>query len=153
MFCRKYRQFRRDYDAAVQVVRGSRELLDRLTADGIRLAIVTNNLVAEQIPKLQQLKLDHYFEVVTISEAVGVSKPDPIIFEVTLEKLSLSPADVVMIGDSLTSDIAGARAAGIRCVWLKRREDSSDTPPEGVPLIAGDLQDTETVMRVLAALR
>ena len=149
----EYHLFRRNYDAAAQVVRGSYALLDRLSQAGIRLAVVTNNLVAEQIPKLQQLKLDHYFDVVTISEAVGVSKPDPYIFEVTLSNLSLSASDVVMVGDSLTSDIAGAQAAGIPCVWLKRRKDNSHLPPKGVPLIEEDLRDTEQILRLLAEQR
>lgn len=149
----EYRQFRRDYDAASQVVPGSRELLSRLAKNRVRLAIITNNLVSEQTAKLKELEIDHYFEVVSISEAVGVAKPDPRIFEVTLEELALSASDVVMLGDSLTSDIAGAVGVGIPCVWLNRRPDSipSVRPPDGVPIIERDFTDIESVVQVLAS--
>jgi putative hydrolase of the HAD superfamily len=142
----EYQQFRQDYDRASQVVLGAHELLTRLRQMGVRLAIVTNNLVSEQIPKLQQLQLDSYFEVVTISEAVGVAKPDPYIFSYTLEQMSLQREQVIVVGDSLVSDIAGAKAADIGSVWLKRRADSPDVAPEGVGVIQRDFADIEAAI-------
>lgn len=139
---REYTQFRYDYDSVCEVVAGSRELLNALKHRGVRLAIITNNLVEEQMKKLSQLDLHDYFEVVSISEEVGVPKPDPKIFHVTLERLGLGPDSAVMVGDSLRSDIVGAVGVDIRAVWLRRRMTNSDDTPPGVSVIEDNFADT-----------
>ncbi len=144
-----YTQFRSDYDSVCQVVAGTHKLLRRLQAMGIRLGVITNNLVAEQIPKLRQLELTDYFEVVTISEEVGVPKPDPQIFHVALERFDLPKEDLVVVGDSLSSDIAGAVGIGMRCVWLKRRPELPNTAPAGVSTIEGDFADVENSLEII----
>ncbi|MCA9215256.1 MAG: HAD family hydrolase [Planctomycetales bacterium] len=139
----EYRQFRADYDSVCQVVAGSHELLSCLMERGYQLAIMTNNLVSEQIPKLRQLDLEQYFDVVSISEDVGVAKPHPKIFEVTLERLGLHRHEVVMVGDSLASDIAGAIGVGMPTVWLDRRPDlKRSSPSEVTEIVSGDLRET-----------
>ena len=55
-----------------------------------------------------------------VSEAVGVSKPDPAIFEHALRALGCDAADAVMVGDSWAADVEGARGAGIRPIWFNR---------------------------------
>ncbi len=145
----EYAQFRQDYDDACRVVSGSHELLERLQSHGIRLAVITNNLVSEQIPKLKQLNLTDYFDVVSISEEVGVAKPDPEIFRITLERLALTVDSVVMVGDSLMSDIGGALSLGIRCVWLNRHPEQDIVSPRGVPVIHNDFSDTDRSTQVL----
>ena len=142
----EYKQFRRDYDSACQCVQGTEALLDRLRELGLRLAIVTNNLVSEQLPKLRQLGIHDYFEVISISEEVGVSKPEPRIFEVTLDRLAVSSSEAVMVGDSLASDIDGARSFGIRSVWLNRRPDAAQDRPDGVDVIERDFSDHENAL-------
>lgn len=140
----EYTRFRREYDRSCQVVPGTRELLSGLRAYGMRFGILTNNLVSEQIPKLKQLRLEQTFDVVTISEEVGAAKPDPKIFEVTLGRLELLADQVVMVGDSLETDIAGAQRVGIRSVWLNRFGDSRVAP--GAATIAGDFGDTNDAL-------
>lgn len=139
----EYKQFREDYDAVCRVVEGGRELLQRLTQAKLRLAIITNNMVVEQIAKLKRLGIDDCFEVVSISEAIGVAKPAAKIFEVTLERLSLTVDQVVMVGDSLTSDIAGAMRVGMRSVWLKRHPAMPIAAPSGVATIVQDFSDVD----------
>lgn len=85
-----------------------------------RIGVVTNNTVAEQVEKIAFLGLKESIDVLVTSEEVGVGKPDPEIFRVALERTGAKPRDAVMIGDSWASDIAGARAAGIRAVWFNR---------------------------------
>jgi len=60
-----------------------------------------------------------YLETVVDSGLVGVSKPEPGIFEVALERLDLSPATVAYVGDKLEVDMAGAKGAGLRTVWVR----------------------------------
>ena len=65
------------------------------------------------------LELDQYFAAITISAEVGSSKPAPGIFDAIFEALG-SPARerALMVGDSLTSDMAGGTAYGIDTCWF-----------------------------------
>jgi glycerol-1-phosphatase len=58
---------------------------------------------------------------------VVVGKPHAPIFEMALERLGCSPADAVMVGDGLTTDIAGGRAAGMRTVWVDASSASHES--------------------------
>lgn len=63
----------------------------------------------------------HYFETVIISTDVGTSKPDPGIFALALEKMNLhNKEEILMIGDSLSSDIPGCINAGTDTCWINR---------------------------------
>jgi putative hydrolase of the HAD superfamily len=106
----RYREVRR-------AVRGAGALLAAL-AGRARIAIVSNNLFDEQSDKLRVCGLDRFVDALVVSEKVGVSKPDPAIFAAALERMQCSAGEAVMVGDSWTADIAGARAAGIRAVWF-----------------------------------
>jgi putative hydrolase of the HAD superfamily len=69
---------------------------------------------------LPQLGLADYFSSVTISTEVGAAKPDPQIFRVALEKHDCAPEAAWHVGDSYQQDYQGARAVGIRGIWLRR---------------------------------
>jgi 2-haloacid dehalogenase len=62
------------------------------------------------------------FTAVVTSEDAGAYKPSPQIFRQALVMLGLRADEVLHVGDSLTADIAGARAAGIAAAWVNRRE-------------------------------
>jgi HAD superfamily hydrolase (TIGR01549 family) len=74
---------------------------------------------------LDRLRLRPFFSQVIISSQVGLSKPDPRIFELALKKSKLKADEVIFVGDSLKDDIAGARAAGIRPVFLMREPEKT----------------------------
>jgi putative hydrolase of the HAD superfamily len=57
-----------------------------------------------------------------ISGELGFGKPNPKLFQMALERLAVTPDQCVMIGDSLSRDIGGARAVGIRTIWVNRFE-------------------------------
>lgn len=67
------------------------------------------------------------FRVCVYSQEEGVSKPDPRLFEIALERVGIEPAEALHVGDSLESDVAGARAAGLRAVWLNRDGAPNET--------------------------
>jgi len=71
--------------------------------------------------------LEGVFRFIVFSQDCGVEKPDPKIFRVAAEKAGCAIHEMLHIGDSLGDDIAGAKNAGVRCVWLSRRgaENSS----------------------------
>lgn len=85
-----------------------------------RLGLVTNGLVDLQRAKLGASGLEPYFDAVVVSTEVGIGKPDPRIFLHALAALGPVPDEAAMVGDSLERDVAGARAAGIRGIWLNR---------------------------------
>jgi putative hydrolase of the HAD superfamily len=66
------------------------------------------------------LDLAGHFDAVVISGEIATAKPDSAIFEATLDRLQLTRAGVWHVGDSLSTDVAGAAAAGIGSVWLNR---------------------------------
>jgi HAD superfamily hydrolase (TIGR01549 family) len=73
---------------------------------------------------------------VTVSSAeLGILKPHPGIFEAALERLGVPASRAVMVGDSLTHDVEGARQAGMRGVWLVRGARRTSTPID-VPTIS-----------------
>jgi FMN phosphatase YigB (HAD superfamily) len=65
--------------------------------------------------------LRSYFQVILSSASLGIRKPNPSIFRAVLERLGVSPAQAVMVGDSLGADILGAHNAGMRAIWITRR--------------------------------
>jgi len=86
------------------------------------------------------------FGVIVDSERVGISKPDPRIFMKALDGLGVMPADAVFVGDSAARDMAGARALGMRHIWL-----TGEPAPPGGPCCPGDamiqtFQDVEALL-------
>jgi putative hydrolase of the HAD superfamily len=85
-----------------------------------RLALITNGAPDIQGTKIDGSNLASFFETIIISGDHGFGKPDLRIFQLALERLGVAPHEAVMIGDSLNRDIAGARDAGIRTIWINR---------------------------------
>ena len=109
--------YRDGYRRIRKAIPGAAALLAAVRARA-RVAIVSNNLLEEQQDKLRHCALDSYIDVLVVSEEAGVSKPEPRIFEIALERLGCGRDDVVMVGDSWPADIVGATAAGIRPIWF-----------------------------------
>ena len=113
------RMFREKYQASRQIVPGTIALLEALRPH-VKIGIVTNNILVEQQEKLRYLGLEAHIDALVVSEEVGIVKPEAGIFRVALERLQCSAEETVMIGDAWQNDIIGARAAGIRAIWLNR---------------------------------
>ena len=84
-----------------------------------RLAIITNGLRDVQRPRLAQSAIRDYIADIVISEEVGAVKPERAIFDAAFQRMGQPGKDeVLLIGDSLTSDIAGGSAYGIDTCWF-----------------------------------
>ncbi len=141
--------YRREHQGNRALVSGARELLEALRGKS-RMGIITNNSVAEQIEKLRALDIAHFFEVIVISEDVGVTKPDARIFEIALERLGAAAHDAVMIGDSFINDVQGASRAGIAPVWLNRvHAETQDKTPALAGLVEHKGPESHASARVL----
>lgn len=91
----------------------------RLLADTYPLYIVTNGMKAAQESRMAGSVLQPYFRRMYISEVIGANKPDLAFFEYVLQDIGdPDKANYLVIGDSLSSDIDGAAAAGLDCVWF-----------------------------------
>jgi putative hydrolase of the HAD superfamily len=90
---------------------------------GLRLALLTNN-VREWEPRWRAMvPIDELFEVVVDSAFVGMRKPDPRIYELTLERLGL-PASACTFVDDLEHNVEAARALGMQAVWFQDTEQA-----------------------------
>ena len=139
--------YREAYVAARRAIAGAAALLGLVKARA-RVGIVSNNLLDEQREKLRQCALAPFVDALVVSEEVGVSKPDPEIFRVALERLRCAPSDAVMVGDSWSADVLGARAAGIRAIWFNRH--STGPPDHGADVEEiRALEPADAVMRIL----
>lgn len=96
----------------VRLVPGTLDLLEYLRPK-YHLHLITNGFQEVQHTKLNGSGLEPYFETLTVSEEVGVKKPNPGIFYYALNKAHASAEESLMIGDEMAVDIDGARAASI----------------------------------------
>jgi 2-haloacid dehalogenase len=100
-----------------QLLPGALETVSQL-AEEYPLALVTNGIAAVQNKRFAASPITPYFQSIVISEEAGVAKPDPRIFTPALEKIGVDAAEVLYVGDSVTSDMAAARNAGMDFCWL-----------------------------------
>ena len=126
--------YRSGYMSARRALDGAAGLLLALGPHA-RIGIVTNNLLEEQRDKLAYCGLAPHVHALIASEDVGVSKPDPGIFQIALERLGVRAADAVMVGDSWALDIVGATNAGIRAIWFNPDRKPVPEAPAGVSAI------------------
>lgn len=84
-----------------------------------KIIIITNGLKDVQDNRIRKSIIGKYFEDVVVSEEVEISKPDPKIFEHALNNIKhTDKSKVLMVGDSLTSDIQGGINFGIDTCWF-----------------------------------
>lgn len=88
----------------------------------IGLVVITNGLKEVQRPRLARSAISDCFTDIVISEEVGASKPDRRIFDTAFSRMGYPSKDsVLIIGDSLTSDIKGGNDYGIDTCWFNRK--------------------------------
>jgi putative hydrolase of the HAD superfamily len=109
--------YRESYRAGRRAVAGAAALMSALRPHA-KIGIVSNNVLDEQQEKLFVCGLDRLVDELVVSGEVGVSKPDPIIFQTAMNRLGVTADETVMVGDSWMADVEGARAAGIRAIWF-----------------------------------
>lgn len=97
-------------------------LLADLRGAGLKTGVVTHGLTSKQAEKLVRLGLVPHLdpEAIFISEQIGISKPNPKLWQVALRDLGLEPDEVAFVGDSLTHDVAPAKELGMLAVWASR---------------------------------
>ncbi len=86
----------------------------------VRLGLITNGNGDIQREKLRITGLDGLLDPVVVSSDLGRGKPEPLIFRIALAATGVAAPEAMHVGDSLASDVAGARAAGLFAAWINR---------------------------------
>jgi len=123
---------------------GATALIDRLSAAGYALGIVSNGKESSRRALARHLGLEARMRTVLSSERAGVKKPDARIFELAAAEIGVRPEHCWFVGDHPFNDVAGARAAGMRTVWLSGFHAPTPDVDAG-PTIAA-LSELETLL-------
>ena len=83
-----------------------------------RIYIASNGATVNAKGRIASTGLDRYIDDIFISEDMGVTKPDPAFFDICLAQIGEAKASCMMIGDSLSSDMLGAKNASLDSVWF-----------------------------------
>lgn len=116
----------------------------------VKMGIITNGFSSMQQARLDFTKTSHFFDLLVISEEVGIPKPQTGIFTNAFHQIQqqqpVEKSDILMVGDSLSSDIDGGNNFGFDTCWLNRHKVENNTSimptfeienlTELVPLIA-----------------
>jgi putative hydrolase of the HAD superfamily len=100
------------YGLWYQAIAGTIEAVAALSKAGIRTAVLSNS-DGSVTESLSRAGFDGLFEMVLDSHDLGVSKPDPAIFRLALERMSVAPSRTWYVGDSIFHDVGGATTAGL----------------------------------------
>lgn len=107
----------------ITLMEGADGQLQRFLAEGYTVGLITNGLEDHQMYKIRALGLDKLIpaERIFISDAVGLTKPDPALFAHVNEATETEPENSLYIGDTWENDVVGALDAGWRVCWFNAR--------------------------------
>jgi putative hydrolase of the HAD superfamily len=119
--------------------------LEAARARGVRVAVVSNS--EGMLDELfVALGVRQHFDLLLDSGKLGVEKPDPRIFRMALEAFGVDPTEALHLGDSIATDVLGARAAGMRVALVDPHGHCSGRATD-VPRVPGVVE----VARALAS--
>lgn len=117
-------------------VPGAHEVCRSLKTAGIALGLVTNGISKVQKSRLKISGLEGYFNAVSVSEEVGQPKPHPQIFWDSLNKLNLTPDQVIVVGDRPDADIVGAKNIGSKSIlFIHKKTFAESQAPYKNPIL------------------
>jgi putative hydrolase of the HAD superfamily len=137
------RDYARRRHESIRPFPGALEALGEFRRRGVRLALLTNGASEAQRGKIGRFGLGPLLDHVLVEGELGFGKPDPRVFRRALDLLGAAPGDAWMVGDDLGRDVAGARGAGVRPVWVDARGRGLPADPPARP---------DRVVRALAEL-
>jgi HAD superfamily hydrolase (TIGR01509 family) len=101
---------------------GAREALEEFHRCGVPMGVVSNCAFGQEVLRyeLEKYGLAKYLAFIMVSAEYAVRKPNLLLFETAAARLGIAPEDLWFIGDRLDFDVAGAKAAGMKAVWLRK---------------------------------
>lgn len=123
--------FKKEYQEALgegfYLIDGAREICEELFKK-CNLYCVTNGLKKTQESRFKGADLNKYFKGIFVSEEVGYQKPSKEYFDYVFNKIgNIKLSETIIIGDSLSSDIAGGNNAGIDTCWFNPKRLNNNT--------------------------
>jgi len=110
------------------LVDGALEICRAITEIGKRIYIITNVVLATQQSRIKHSLIKDYISDFFVSEYVGYQKPDIRYFEHVLQRIpQIAKEQILIVGDSLSADIAGGRNVGIDTCWFNPSGLANDT--------------------------
>ena len=112
------------------------DVLRDVKAMGLRIGLISNTGMTPGVTfrsYLEQQGMLGYFDTLTFSDEVKLSKPSLQIFQMTLRSLGAAPEQAVHVGDHVANDVVGAKRCGLKTVWITgfyEREDPMDPDSE-----------------------
>ena len=124
-------------------------LLDDLRDAGLRLGVITHGWSVKQAEKLVRLGLIPFFEAdaIFISDQIGISKPNPKLYETALARMDLDASEVMYVGDRPAHDVAPPKSLGMITAWAHRA--SKWTPTGEAEQAAHEIADFEELRGIL----
>ena len=119
------KEFRASFHESAIVIDGARETLEYLHSR-YPVYAASNASLHQQTHRVKKAGLDAYIDGYFVSEELGFPKPQKEFFDACFKRLpGVNPQETVMIGDSLSADIKGAREYGLKTVWYNHRREPS----------------------------
>ena len=94
------------------------------------LYIVSNGATVNAEGRVKSTGMDRYIDRMFISEELGVTKPAVEFFDICLSEIGATKESCIVIGDSLSSDMLGAKNAGLKSVWFMPEGDIENAVKE-----------------------
>ncbi|WP_240322734.1 HAD family hydrolase [Austwickia chelonae] len=114
--------YRADLLAAQRLFVDVDRLLDRAESAGVPVVLLTNSSGEVTREKMAVVGLTSRIASVVTTDTLGFGKPDPRVFAYACAAVGVPPEDVLCVGDTIGTDVVGARRSGIRVLWLQRRD-------------------------------
>ena len=137
---RRYRRFCSGFDpafaAAQHLFSDAMPAVEAAERWGIAVVLLTNSSSPATRMKLQVLGVSDRFERVVTTDTLGVGKPDPSVFLHACELAGVAPEACVAVGDNYATDVAAARDAGLRGLWLDRSGQGAGGEPPTIRSLA-----------------
>lgn len=117
------------------------EILEYLATKGYKLHLITNGFEEVQHHKINNSKINHYFDKVVTSELSNALKPNKEIFDFALAATGAGINESIMLGDDLDADIIGASEAGLDQVYINHNKKQHDFKPTYEVFSLKELED------------
>jgi putative hydrolase of the HAD superfamily len=134
--------------AAEKVLRRNRKTLEMLSLEKYRMGVVSN-FYGNIETLCREFGYNTFMKVLIDSAVEGVSKPDPKIYTLALERLKTPAYQTMMIGDNFERDILPAKALGMKTAWLVGDQKRDCPDPTKVDLILRSLEELPNRLKTL----
>jgi len=113
----------RNHKPKIKLFPDAEKLLKHLQHEKIKMALISDGPIETQKNKIEALKVKRCFQVITLSDELGIDyrKPSVRPFNLTLKKLLVKPSEAVYVADNPQKDFIGAKKLGVSTIRIKRK--------------------------------